>query len=316
MNSTKPEIKFTSPALWALAVVAFLATAWLDRLSIAAGPIVLLLLSGTVGVFHGALDGSILLRQFQPMVRAFGWGVAYLVAVVLLGISLLPHPELTLLLLLALSVWHFGEIYDRALPESRWASLATRLLAGGAPVMVPTLTSANQLTALSHAWASPHAPWLAQAWTAMAWAWLALLVGYTIWCVVARLRLPRWLLGELAFVAALNLLLTPAMAFAIYFGLYHALGHVWRVLHAVTGFDKAAFRAVAVILVLTIALATGLLGLMASSLQLQRAVAPESYLSLLVHWLIVGLTALTLPHLVLISYCAPMLAGERPHLSD
>lgn len=296
----------------AMALAAAIVTIWLDRTSVAAGPIVLLLLSGTIGVFHGALDGSILLRQFQPFGRAVGWGIAYLVLVILLGISLFPFAEFTLLLLLALSVWHFGELYDRALPEPRWAGFTTRVVAGGAPVMVPAFTSANQLNVLSQAWASPHQPWLTQVWAGTAWAWLAVLAWYGIWCTVARLRMPRWLLGELALVAALNLLLTPAMAFAIYFGLYHALGHVWRVLRAVTAFDRAAYATVAVILVLTVVLAAGLLALMASNLQVEFAGASESNLPLLVHWLIVGLTALTVPHLILISYSASMLAGKLP----
>lgn len=312
MSSSNPSRPLKSPVAWSLALAAAIAIVWLDRASAAAGPVVLLLLSGTIGVFHGALDGSILLRQFQPVARALGWGLAYLLVVVLLGVGLLPYPELTLLLLLALSVWHFGEIYERPLPALRWAALATRLVAGGAPVMVPALTSANQLSSLSPAWASPHQPWLMQAWTVMAWVWLALLAGYTLWCVVAHVRVPRWLLGELVLVVTLNLLLTPAMAFAIYFGLYHALGHVWRVLRAVTSLDAAAFRTVTAILVLTVALAAGLLGLMLSSVQIKLAAAPDSYLPLLVHWLIVGLTALTVPHLVLISHCAPMLAGKIP----
>ena len=312
MSSSNPSLPLKSPVAWSLALAAAIAIVWLDRASAAAGPIVLLLLSGTIGVFHGALDGSILLRQFQPVTRALGWGLAYLLVVVLLGVGLLPYPELTLLLLLALSVWHFGEIYERPLPALRWAALATRLVAGGAPVMVPALTSANQLSSLSPAWASPHQPWLMQAWTVMAWVWLALLAGYTLWCVVAHVRVPRWLLGELVLVVTLNLLLTPAMAFAIYFGLYHALGHVWRVLRAVTSLDAATFRTVTAILVLTVALAAGLLGLMLSSVQIKLAAAPDSYLPLLVHWLIVGLTALTVPHLVLISHCAPMLAGKIP----
>lgn len=310
MSASSPSTAFKRLFAWALALAATIAIVWLDRASVAAGPVVLLLLSGTIGVFHGALDGSILLRQFQPMARALGWGVAYLVAVVVLGISLLPYPEFTLLLLLSISIWHFGELYGRALPQRQGAALATRLVAGGAPVMVPALTSATQLTALSQAWASPHQPWLMRGWEGMAWAWLALLAGCAIWCAIARLRLPRWLMGELALVVALNLLLTPAMAFAIYFGLYHALGHVWRVLRAVTAFDKAAFRTIALILVLTVLLSAGLLGLMASSVQVTLAAAPESYLSLLVHWLIVGLTALTVPHLILISYSAEMLAGK------
>ena len=312
MSSSNPSLPLKSPVAWSLALAAAIAIVWLDRASAAAGPIVLLLLSGTIGVFHGALDGSILLRQFQPVTRALGWGLAYLLVVVLLGVGLLPYPELTLLLLLALSVWHFGEIYERPLPALRWAALATRLVAGGAPVMVPALTSANQLSSLSPAWASPHQPWLMQAWTVMAWVWLALLAGYTLWCVVAHVRVPRWLLGELVLVVTLNLLLTPAMAFAIYFGLYHALGHVWRVLRAVTSLDAATFRTVTAILVLTVALAAGLLGLMLSSVQIKLAAAPDSYLPLLVHWLIVGLTALTVPHLVLISHCAPMLADKIP----
>ena len=300
------------PLAWVLVLAAAIATLWLDRTWVAAGPIVLLLLSGTIGVFHGALDGSILLRQFQPFGRAVGWGIAYLVVVILLGISLFPFAEFTLLLLLALSVWHFGEPYERALPETRWAGFTTRLVAGGAPVMVPALTSANQLNVLSLAWASPHQPWLAQVWAGTAWVWLAVLAGYGIWCTAASLRMPRWLLGELALVAALNLMLTPAMAFAIYFGLYHALDHVWRVLRAVTAFDKAAFRTVAVILALTVVLAAGLLALMASNLQVEPSGVSESNLPLLLHWLIVGLTALTVPHLILISYSASMLAGRPP----
>lgn len=316
MSSSNFSLPLKSPVAWSLALAAAIAIVWLDRASAAAGPIVLLVLSGTIGVFHGALDGSILLRQFQPVARALGWGLAYLLVVVLLGVGLLPYPELTLLLLLALSVWHFGEIYERPLPALRWAALATRLVAGGTPVMVPALTSANQLSSLSPAWASPHQPWLMQAWTVMAWVWLALLAGYTVWCVVAHVRVPRWLLGELVLVVTLNLLLTPAMAFAIYFGLYHALGHVWRVLRAVTSLDAAAFRTVTAILVLTVALAAGLLGLMLSSVQIKLAAAPDSYLPLLVHWLIVGLTALTVPHLVLISHCAPMLAVKIPSKSN
>lgn len=316
MNSAGFTIKLNSPVAWSLALAVVIATVWLDRTSAAAGPTVLLLLSGTVGVFHGALDGSILLRQFQPLARALGWGLAYLLVVVLLGVSLLPFPELTLLLLLALSVWHFGEIYERPLPALQGAALATRLIAGGAPVMVPALTSANQLSSLLPVWASPHQPWLMPAWTIVAWVWLALLAGYALRCLVARAAMPRWLLGELALVVTLNLLLTPAMAFAIYFGLYHALSHVWRVLRAVTSFDSAAFRTVTVILVLTVALAGGLLGLMASSVQLKLAAGSASYLPLLIHWLIVGLTALTVPHLMLISYSARMLAGKMSAKSN
>ena len=316
MSSSKPSLSPKSVVAWSLALSAAIATVWLDRASAAAGPILLLLLSGTIGVFHGALDGSILLRQFQPTSRALGWGFAYLLVVVLLGVSLLPFPELTLLLLLALSVWHFGEVYDRTLPALRWAALATRLIAGGAPVMLPALTSATQLGGLSPAWATPHQPWLMQVWTVMAWVWLALLAGYALQCMVARLRPPRWLLGELVLVVTLNLLLTPAMAFAIYFGLYHALGHVWRVLRAVTSLDAAAFRTVTVILILTVALAAGLLGLMLSKGQIKLVATAESYMPLLVHWLIVGLTALTVPHLILISYSAPMLAGKLPTKSN
>lgn len=301
---------FNRPLTWLLALAVAFAILWLDRSSMAAGPVVLLLLSGTVGVFHGALDGSILLRQFRPVSRAVRWGLAYLITVVLLGIGLLPHPEFSLLLLLVLSVWHFGEIYDRTVPESRWASLAVRLIAGGAPVMVPILTSVEQLNALSQAWTSPHQPWLAQVWTGMAWVWMAFVAGYVICSALVRLPLPRWLMGELTLVLALNLFLTPAMAFGLYFGLYHALSHVWRVLRTVTALDKAALRTATAILALTFGLAAGLLGLMASSLQGTLAEAPVTYLPMLVHWLIVGLAALTVPHLILISYSAQMLAGK------
>ncbi len=297
---------------------------WLDRSQTQAGLIALLLLTFTTGFLHGALDAVILWQQVRPTGRALLWALAYLVAVLLLGLVFAPHAGAALLLLLLLSVWHFGEPFGEPPNETSgekkseqpiathvstrlaagFASrFATRIVLGGAPVMLPALLSVRQLESPSTRWIYLNDPWVWPAWQALAWGWLALLV---IWAVLyARPHWPaaRWTLAEVAVLALLNLLLTPLMAFAIYFGLYHAPVHIRRVARA------SAIRNIAASpLALLTLLATLVLGALLFAWRGTDIGAQQTSQAQYVEWLVVALLALTVPHLVLISYVAPWLS--------
>ena len=311
--------RFSNVAVGAALAILVVLVWWLDQSQSQAGLITLLLLTLTTGFLHGALDAVILLRQIRPPGRALLWALAYLVAVVLLGLAFAPKAGAALILLLLLSVWHFGEPFDEPVKtphvKTALSRASSRIVLGGAPVLLPALTSASQLNSPSISWIHLTTPWVWPAWAALAWMWLAVLIAWTI--VYARKNWPvaRFTLAEVAALAALNLLLTPLMAFALYFGLYHAPVHIRRVARA------SAVRRIAVNpLALLTLLATLLLG---AALLAWRGVDIRSDFTALqisqavyVEWLVVSLLALTVPHLVLISYFAPWLARQHENITS
>lgn len=117
----------------------------------------------------------------------------------------------------------------------------------------------------------------------------------------------RWTAAEVATIAALNILLTPLMAFALYFGLYHAPAHILRVARA-SKIRRIAFSPVSLLaLSVTLALAAVLLW----RLEPQAISRWQNPPSLYLQWLVVGLLALTLPHMVLICYSANWLSKNK-----
>jgi uncharacterized Tic20 family protein len=111
----------------------------------------------------------------------------------------------------------------------------------------------------------------------------------------------------------LNLVFSPLMAFALYFGFYHSPVHIWRVwrtrpLLASASESKSSFSLinVAATFVLTLILGAALLAM----LDFNRSAFSVEAVSL--RWIIVALAALTLPHLVLISLCAKQLSEPAP----
>ncbi len=280
----------------------------LDRKLPGAGLWLLLGLSLTAGFAHGALDIELLLRRFQPLSSAARLSALYLAVVMLLAWVLSGQPEVALFLLLMMSAWHFGEDYERWSGVSRLTGLLTRLTVGGAPVMVPLIFSPISMIALLDQMDVDAA---AAAWWLLSQAWLVLLA---CWVVVGGLRHARvmrhaWI--ELAAVVALNLAFSPLMAFALYFGAYHAPLHIWRVLlnrpqaDAAPVFGRSGWIA---IFIATLILAAMLWWSMGG----HSALLADWGFSL--RWLVLALTALTLPHLVLVSLCAQALSrpGSTP----
>ena len=311
------QVRFSHVAAGALVALLLALVWWLDRHHSQAGLIALVLLTLTTGFLHGALDAVILLRQIRPAGRAFLWALIYFVAVVLLGLVFAPHAGTALILLLLLSVWHFGEPFDETSDtpniENARSRVICRFVLGGAPVMLPALTSASQLNSPSVNWIQLNDSWVWPAWAALAWIWLALLIVWAIVYARKNWRASRSTLAEVAVLAVLNLLLTPLMAFALYFGLYHAPVHIRRVARA-TAVRHIAVNPLALLTLLaTLLLGAGLLAWRGVDFHADVAALPMSQ-AVYVEWLVVSLLALTVPHLVLISYFAPWLARQHENI--
>ena len=304
-------------ALWLLG-------AWSEQRWPAAGLWVMLGLSLSTGLLHGALDALLLLQRFASRTQALGMAGLYLAAVLVAGALLSRSPTLALFALIAMSAWHFGE------PFGRWAgpwqaqtpalAALTRVVLGAAPVLVLPWTQADIATAALLPWLSADA---LHVWRGLGLVWLGLFAAWAWADGLARWRAYWQAWAELLAVLLLNLSLSPLLAFALYFGAYHAPLHIWRVWRAGRNnkADKAkslprtttvaaALAAVSAVLLLTAGLGA-LLWQLPGADRLQTAVAGDA-----LRWLVVALAALTLPHLLLISRCSRWLASASSSSSN
>lgn len=278
---------------------------WVDKTTPDAGVWALLLLSVSIGFVHGALDAVLLPQRFASRAQAGGMFLAYLALVLLLGWVLSGAVSLALWALLLMSAWHFGEPYGRWDGLAAWQSGLTRAVVGGAPVMLPVWLAPDQLAVILQN-VVPAAG--LQGWQALAWVWLGLAGMWVLDCGAWRARTLRYAWLELLGCIVAYALLSPLMAFAVYFGIYHAPVHVWRVWRAWTGVvQRRSGRATAV--VAAVALTTALTWLLGAALWwfTSAGVAVATDWSAALRWLIVAFAALTAPHLVLISLCAAFL---------
>ena len=332
-----------------LLLVLWTVTVWVDRTLPTAGLWSLLGLSLSTGFVHGALDAQLLLQRFASRSRALAVAGVYLLAVLALCAVFNAHPSAALLALIAMSAWHFGESYGRWTPTRSLLAILTRVVVGGAPVLLFPWEVSDATAQLLLPWLSVDA---LQAWRGLGVLWLVLFAMWAGWHGGPAWRANRYAWLELAGVGLLNLSLSPPMAFAIYFGAYHAPAHIWRVWRSGRTIcnerneskqhsepsqpsqpsqtsqrsqpsepsepsqrsQSPAFatRSLAWRWVASVAGLTILLG---AILWLSSG-APKSQpaqVQTALRWLIVFLAALTLPHLVLISTCARMLSPlQRP----
>jgi beta-carotene 15,15'-dioxygenase len=296
-------------------VAAFLLLAlfWLDRSHSQAGLLMLLILVGSVGTAHGVLDTVLLLRLVPGRVRCVLLSAAYLWAAVTTALLLQAHPAEALIVLLSLSLWHFGEPFVDQSAMPAWQQLLQRLVRGGAPVLMPALVARQELAPLAHSATGGEVVATALLWgfwTSMAWAWLLLLglclISSFLHTPAASMRRRQWL-SEVAVIAALYLLVSPLMAFALYFGLYHAVGHMRRVVQTSATAAWSAWARdwrVWASLVLTLLLGAALVAHM-----LTRAGA-ASWPEVALRSVILILVAVSVPHVVLISWWAQRLRAS------
>jgi beta-carotene 15,15'-dioxygenase len=303
-----------SAVYFALACALLAMLRWLDQSIPGLSLWLFIALSLTVGMGHGALDAVLLLAQFKPLRNVAAYALVYLLLVVGCGALLAMSPGWALLALLAMSVWHFGELYQ--------PSLATRLMVGGASVMAPMLLSNSAMAILLKPvlGADYSTSWLVWYWLAVAWAIGA--AGWVLWAGVQRIYGRGRSLGhtelqdnatthaalELAAVLALNAVLSPLMAFAVYFGLWHSLSHIARVLRAMARHSsraKVSPQRLTLAMALTGLATAALLWVLWRWLPAGQGVGGLSLLgaqAFWVQWLIVALAAVTLPHMLLVGY--------------
>jgi beta-carotene 15,15'-dioxygenase len=283
------------------------------------------LLSLTVGFGHGALDALLLLGQTPSRRMALLVSGLYLLCVLVAGWALSWSVPTALIILVLMSVWHFGEQH----PGDLWA----RLCVGGASVMWPMLVAHDATSLLLLDSFGDRFGTALLAWQMLAKAWLIFLLG------CGAVLAARWLSSrkdgvrnraeiskssELEFGLAISeililllayLLLSPLLAFAIYFGLYHCLTHIARVGHAVNAHGELPITRYALAFVVTLLLSAALLALLwwfLPAAEVSGVAHAFANTGSLLQWLIVSLAAVTLPHLILVSYSARWLgAGHR-----
>ena len=264
----------------------------------AAGLLPLAALILLLGVPHGALD-TLFAEELHGVHGLRGWcgfALAYLGAALLVLLVWQAAPTWSLAGFLLLSALHFSG------DPARGTGFASRLLYGGALIVLPAQLHGSELARLFAFLAPPQAaaalasglhdlsgPWLLA--TALAAAWKAR---------------TNWLTGlEMAAAAALALLAPPLLAFTVFFCAMHSARHIVRTWHYVGGGGGAGAKAGgkseagaaarlgrAAVLPM---LATLVLG--GTAAYCLRAQPIEAGLMQLVF---VGLAALTVPHMALV----------------
>ena len=271
-------------------VVALLLAAAADRLALPDTQTALVALAVLIvffGVPHGALDPIFAQRQYQIRTVA-GWikfTVAYLVLAALVVALWWSAPTVFLLAFLLLSVVHFsGDL-------APGAAVVSRVLYGGALVVLPALLHSSELTRLfSMLVDASAAQSLVAALHLIAWPWLLATV-----LAAAHSARADWMTAlEIVSVTALAARLTPLLAFTVFFCGMHSARHILRTKKYA---DSSARR-----LVLTSAAPMlAVLCIAAVAWQLSAQWLPDLPVDArVVQLLFVALAALTVPHMVLV----------------
>jgi beta-carotene 15,15'-dioxygenase len=267
--------------------------AWLERQWPMMAIVGFVLLTVTVGFAHGAMD-IFLLRDPQNRLESKGCAL-YAVAVLLLGAALMLWPSLALIALILLSLWHFGEQAHREHDHQQEAWLL-RFVQGGSSVMLPVLLSPDALKPWVQSIAAADTVWVWPAWVGIAGLWCALLLVALVLIKPWRSQTSKTLWIELIALIVLNLLLSPLLAFALFFGVYHSGAHIWRMRQLQRREGKTWHDG----LLAATMLAT-LLALAALMWWMYKQTFTVSDAGQWLRALVVALAAVTLPHLILVS---------------
>lgn len=262
----------------------------------------------TMGMGHGALDMVLLLAQFKPRRSAMGVAGVYLVVACVAGWLLSYSFVWAFILLLVMSAWHFGEIYAQ--------NLLLRLSVGGASIMSPYLVQKAALSDLMQDVAGQNTDVLLLIWSGLAWAWAGLVVVVMLRKAMGKTEsmslgtdtdpFPAPAMIEMGVVVCLSIVLSPLLMFALYFGLFHCTTHVARVWRATSRHQSHPNALLVWSWSGSMVMTAVLLGALWYWLPNANMVA--SHLDAqMVHWLVVALGALTVPHLLLVGFSGPWL---------
>ena len=191
----------------------------------------LALIALAIGIPHGAVDHLIAAPKFAPL-KTVLFFAAYLGVVGLAIWAILTANLLGFQLVVLMSAIHFGlgdaafiAESDRRVENHRYFPKTAYLVASGfTPVLIPLVSnqSTEALAAVNPVlvgWAGNFAPALFASMVAAA-------VGAIAWMLLVKRQQEAI---DLALLLVLALVAPPLVAFAFYFGLWHALRHTGRV---------------------------------------------------------------------------------------
>lgn len=194
--------------------------------------VVIALIALAIGIPHGALDHLVTLPRasFSRMTLFVG---IYVAVAVLAVWAILSWNVVGFIGVVVMSALHFGigdaafiSEHDRALgvsPGPRWSQALYALSAGSLPVVVPLTNpqSTDALSAVNKELVNWHGGWGKEL---LAFVILFALISFLGMLIARRQRdaLDLLILGGLAMAAP------PLVAFAAYFGLWHAMRHTAR----------------------------------------------------------------------------------------
>jgi Brp/Blh family beta-carotene 15,15'-monooxygenase len=183
-----------------------------------------------IGIPHGALDHLVTLPKSRPLVMA-GFITIYVLVAIVAVIAILNFNVVGFILVLLMSAVHFGigdtafiSELDRRRPVSVQLPRAIYAVsAGSIPVLIPLVNSASTdaLAQVNPALINWHQGYDQEILTAV----------ITLACVsIARLMVRKRYREavDIGLLLALALFAPPLIAFALYFGCWHAMRHTAR----------------------------------------------------------------------------------------
>jgi Brp/Blh family beta-carotene 15,15'-monooxygenase len=200
-------------------------------------PIALALIALVIGIPHGAVDNLTITRQLTTYQRIAG-ALVYLAVAAIAALAIITWPGWAFVAVLAMTVWHFGTGDVEATRELQnlpplhgWFRIPYAIALGSAPVLLPLTSPAAiaTLTAIE--------PRLTTVLSE------PVIVGARIGVLTLIVVCLLWLIQrgdirgaiELFALAVLGYVASPLVAFAVYFGFWHALRHTARLALATHG---------------------------------------------------------------------------------
>lgn len=260
--------------------------------SLDAASMVALLAIAFVGMPHGAMDGA--------MAMHFGWmnnisdALKFLLSYISISILIVliwqVIPVLSLILFLAISIWHFGR--GDTLEDSSFAKMAVESISRGGLVIAG-------ISQFHKSESNKIFEFLVEADTTYVWYFLdaaaivtALSIVLSI-VIIYELRRLMILFSELVLLSIIFFFAPPLLGFAIYFCLFHSLRHVKNMLpilkDTLSGFQISK-------LTIYLSIATWIIGIFA----ILQMSSTSNFEPVIIKIVFIGLAALTVPHMILV----------------
>jgi Brp/Blh family beta-carotene 15,15'-monooxygenase len=220
---------FSSASVAAAIILSILFSGLLGKESLG-WQIVLAITALAIGIPHGALDHLVTLPKNEPKKMAI-FVTVYVAVAVIAVIGILRFNVIGFCLVLLMSAIHFGigdaafinEIDKRSAPQRALNRFLYIPAAGFTPVFIPLVNSASTdaLAKVNPDLINWHQGFDSQI--------LISVSTFSIFAIIALLVTKRFRDAlDLALLLALALLTPPLIAFAVYFGCWHAMRHTAR----------------------------------------------------------------------------------------